>query len=37
LPPSVRNSVNFGWNMPFFTVNFDLKTKIPSTVINKKY
>jgi len=22
--------------MPFFTVNFDLKTKMPSTVINKK-
>jgi hypothetical protein len=22
--------------MPFFSVNFDLKTKMPSTVINKK-
>jgi len=23
--------------MPFFTVNFGLKTKMPSTVINKKF
>jgi hypothetical protein len=36
LSSSVRNPVNLDGICYFFSVNFDLKTKIPSTVINKK-
>jgi hypothetical protein len=36
LPTSVRNPVKLDGICNFFSVNFDLKTKMPFTVINKK-